>query len=738
MSARWLTLGLAIWAVTFTSNADAQPKTPKQGIEFFETKIRPVLVAQCYECHSAKSSKIKGGLLLDTKAGMLAGGDTGPAIVPGKPNEGMLIKSLRHQDGIKMPPKKDQLPESVIQNFIEWIAMGAPDPREGAAAKGYKTMTLEEAKSFWAFQHLKKVDAPKTKLTDWARGPIDQLVLAKMEAKGLTPVADADRITLLRRLSFDLIGLPPTPEEIDAFVNDKAGNAIEKVIDRLLASPHYGERWGRHWLDVARYAESNGNADNIPFPSAFRYRDYVIAAHNSDKPYDRFILEQIAGDLLPTKSPIERDANLVATGLLALTSKPRAQNNPDYKYDLIADQIDVATRAVLAQSVMCARCHDHKFDPISTKDYYALAGIFESSLMMFGNNAGKKGGKVNGYHTLSDGAEAMGVRDSVVLSDLSVCIRGESKNLGEKVTRGIPVVLTTPSTPKINRAQSGRLELAQSMIAKDNPLTARVAVNRIWMHLFGQGIVRSPDNFGSLGETPTHPELLDHLAIRFMENGWSTKKMIKEIMLSRAYQLASAHHDANYKIDPDSMYLWRMPVRRLEAEAIRDAVIAVSGKLNRQPFKGTMVGDTGKKLNPKKGPGGAVIDDSNQRSVYLAMVRGRPLPEILALFDIANPNLVVAQREVTTVPAQALYLMNSPFMAEHSKAFASRVRSQADLDDAGRVSLAYRLALGRTPSESEQQRALDYIREASKSGLDQAWVSFCQTLYASAEFRYLR
>ncbi|MBI2808745.1 MAG: PSD1 domain-containing protein [Planctomycetes bacterium] len=716
--------------------ASAGGKNTK-GIEFFEAKIRPVLVAKCYECHSAKSSKIKGGLLLDTKAGVLAGGDNGPIIVAGNPNASPLIHSLRHEGDTKMPPKT-KLPATVIRDFADWIAMGAPDPRVGkGAAKGYKTMTLAEAKTFWAFQLPKRVPAPNLKDAAWARGPIDQFVLGKMQEKGLAPVADADRTILLRRLSFDIVGLPPTPEEIDAFLADKSAKAVEKVVDRLLASPHYGERWGRHWLDVARYAETNGNADNVLFPTAFRYRDYVIAAYNSDKPYDRFIQEQVAGDLLPVKDAGERDQNLTATGLLALTSRPRAQNNPDYKHDLIADQIDVTTRAVIALSVMCARCHDHKFDAISTRDYYAMAGLFDSSLMLFGNNAGKKGGKGAGFHSLSTGAQVMGIRDSVP-TDCRVCIRGEARNLGEKVERGFITVLKTDTTPKVDRTKSGRLQMAQWLTSKDNPLTARVAVNRIWLHLFGQGIVRSPDNFGNLGERPTDPELLDHLALRFMENGWSTKKMIKEIVLSRTYQLSSSHHDGNFKTDPDTMFLWRMPVRRLEAEAIRDAILAVSGKLNREPYKGTMLTGPAKKKNPKKGPKGPILDNSYHRTVYLAMVRGRPLPELLALFDIANPNLVVAQREVTTVPAQALFMINSPFAVEQSRYFARRLTANEKLDDAGRVRLAYRYALGRNPSESEQQRALDYLREVTKTNQAQAWTSFCQTLYASAEFRYLR
>ena len=723
-------LGLVIgFALVAPAHSHAQPKSTK-GVEFFEAKIRPVLVSQCYECHSAKASKVKGDLLLDTKAGVLAGGFEGPIIVPGKPNESSLIKSLRHEGKIKMPPApKDKLPDSVIQDFVEWIKMGAPDPREGTTPnKGYKTMTLEEAKRFWAFLPPKKSEPPASAGGAWAKTSIDRFLLSKMEAKGLKPVGDTDRHTLLRRLSFDLVGLPPTLDEIETFLNDKSADAVEKLVDRLLASPHFGERWGRHWLDLARYAETNGNADNVPFPEAYRYRDYVIAAYNNDTPYDRFIQQQIAGDLLPAADAKEKDVNLTATGFLALTSKPRAQNNPDYKYDLIADQIDVTTRAVLAMSVMCARCHDHKFDAISTKDYYAMAGVFDSSIMLFGNNAGKKGGKATGYHSLSDGGDAMGIRDAVNAVDCSVLTRGDAKQPSVKVPRGFPTAMIGEWAPKINRSKSGRLEMAQWLTAKENPLTARVAVNRIWMHLFGQGLVRSPDNFGSTGETPTHPELLDYLAVRFIENGWSTKKMIREIVLTRAYQLSGKHDDANYKLDPDTMLLWRMPTRRLEAEAIRDAVLTVSAKLNRTPLKGTMLGALPKK---KKGVG-AAADDSNYRSVYLAMVRGAPLPEILALFDIANPNLVVAQREVTTVPAQALFMINSPFAGAHAKAFAGRLQAYSSFDDAAKINQAYLIALGRPASAADTKRALAYLSEGN------SWASFCQTLLASAEFRYIQ
>ena len=727
-----LLLGAALLGLGGPGRAAEKPDA--KGVEFFEAKVRPVLVAQCYECHSAKSAKVQGGLLLDSRDGIRKGGDNGPAVVPGDPEAGLFLRAVRHE-GMQMPPKK-KLPDNVIADLTQWVKMGAPDPRDGTAS-AYKRMSLDEARDHWAFKPLAKPPTPRAGDAKWAKDDLDRFVQAKRQEKGLKPAADADRYALLRRLSFDLIGLPPAPEEIDAFVKDTSPKAVEKVVDHLLQSPQFGERWGRHWLDLARYAESNGNADNTPFPHAWRYRDYVIAALNEDRPYDQFIREQIAGDLLPSKDEKEKDRQLTATGFLALTSKPRAQNNPDFRMDLVADQIDVTSRAVLGLSVMCARCHDHKFDPIPTKEYYALAGIFDSTTMLFGAGGGKggnKGANPGGLHALSDGGQVMGVKEGRI-ADAAVCIRGDTTQKGETVQRGLLTVVDVNKAkdseiPKVNRSASGRLELAQWLTRPENPLTARVAVNRVWLHLFGRGLVNSPDNFGSLGEKPSHPELLDHLANRFIADGWSTKKLIRSIVLSRTYQMSGSHDAANYEADPDNVYLWRMNGRRLEAEPIRDAILAVSGKLERTPPKGSQV------IAPANRKQTYVGNTPPVRSVYLGIVRGSPLPEILSLFDIASPNLVVAQREVTTVPAQSLYLMNSPWVVDQSKGFAQRLTGEKGMDDAARVDLAYRLALARPASDREKARALAYVQQSG--GGDKAWANFCQALFASAEFRYVQ
>ncbi|MGE3803702.1 MAG: PSD1 and planctomycete cytochrome C domain-containing protein [Gemmataceae bacterium] len=732
------TLLVAAWLAVPAAQVRAADADP-MGIEFFENKIRPVLVSKCYECHSAKSAKIKGGLLLDTREGIRQGGDNGPAVVPGSLDESLLIRALRHEQNLKMPSAKEKLSDEVIADFEAWIKMGAPDPRTGKAVT-VKAIRIEDVRSFWAYKPVVQPQVPKVKNGAWARSDTDRFVLAGLEAKGLKPVADAERRQLARRLSFDLLGLPPEPELVEAFERDRSPQALETLVDKLLASPHFGERWGRHWLDVARYGESNGNADNNVFPHAWRYRDYVIAAFNSDKPYDRFITEQLAGDLLEAKGPAERDELLTATGFLALTSKPRAQNNPNYQMDLVADQIDVTTRGFLGLTVMCARCHDHKFDPVPTREYYALAGIFNSTSMLAGNNVrgNQKAKGVGPHHILSDKSLVMGVREGSV-ADVSICVRGESKDRGDLVPRGFLTAATLSSPPVINKSSSGRLELARWITAPENPLTARVAVNRMWQHLFGRGIVPTVDNFGSLGEEPTNQELLDHLALRFQANKWSVKKMIRELVLTRTYQLSTAHDEAAYKVDPDNTLLWRRTPHRLEAEAIRDAMLTVSGKLERTPPGRSFVAGPGNAKGNRRNPPEA--RETNHRSVYLPIVRNG-LPEMLDLFDVADPSLVVGQRDATTVPAQALFLMNSPFVVLHSKYFAERLLALPNIEDAKRVEQAYLIALSRPPSVAERDRALAFIRETAsvlnkKNDPSAAWASFCQALLASAEFRYL-
>ncbi len=641
----------------------------------------------------------------------------------------------------------------------------------------------------------------------WATGDIDRFVLAKLEEKGLTPVGDANRPALLRRVTFDLTGLPPTPEQIDAFVNDPSSGALEAVVDRLLSSKAFGEKWGRHWLDVARYAESTGSSRNLPFPEAWRYRDYVIDAFNNDKPYDQFIREQIAGDLLPARSAAEHDEHLIATGFLALGVKDVNQRfKVRYIMDNVDEQIDTVSRSVLALTASCARCHDHKFDPIPTSDYYGLAGIFRSSDLCAGLRNKMGGGGMDYYDTsmllsLSEQKSAsdkkpvavdptklkqverdleqarkewfairgtkegltkdangqnkqrpyrlkferlqaeaaalkgengpsaeitLGVRDSKTVADTEIRIRGEAEKLGPVVPRGFLGVVQFADEPKINPQHSGRLELAEWLTAPKNPLTPRVMVNRVWEHLFGQGLVKSVDNFGTTGDVPSHPELLDHLANRFgreassgAENvepgfGWSVKKLVREIVLSRTYQLAADESEANMAVDPADRFLWRHNPRRLDAEEIRDATLAVAAKLDLTRPAGSPAETLKVRELASNGPEAArfaaLASASVHRSVYLPLLRGLT-PTSLEVFDFADQGMVTGQRDPTTVATQALYLLNDPFVRRQSLNLAERLLANGDRGDEARIESAYRLTLGRVPTAREIERVRTYLAD---------------------------
>jgi len=821
-----IAVGALVLATAFSGRAALAPDPTADQIAFFEKSIRPVLVDKCYQCHSADAKSVKGGLWLDTREGIRMGGDSGHAVVPGNAKESLLLTALHWQDkDLRMPPEKEggKLSDSVIADFEKWIAMGAPDPREGGTKVARKEMDLTKAKELWTFQMPKAAPAPAVRDTAWPRTDVDRFLLAAQEAKGLHPVADADRRTLLRRVYFDLIGLPPTPQQVEAFVQDKSPHALARVVDALLAAPQFGERWGRHWLDVARFAESTGRERNFTFPEAWRYRDYVIAALNADKPYDQFIREQVAGDLLPARDSVEQAGHLTATGFLALGPKGlNEKNREQFRMDVIDEQIDTTTRAVLGLTVACARCHDHKFDPVPQKEYYALAGIFRSTETFFGTaatkqnkngtallplpgssvsgaasalvpapekpadptvealltknpkraarfaamsaeqqakvlkkvkGAGKKGGK-RGHEVVAATAvvapgvpQVMGVKEGR-LDDCRLLIRGEVSQPAESVPRGFLTVLSTGASPTIPAQASGRLELAHWLTAPTNPLTARVAVNRVWMHLFGEGLVRTADNFGATGEEPSHPALLDTLAVQFMRDGWSVKKLVRSLVLSRSYQLSSALDAKAGEADPDNRLLWHAAPRRLDAESIRDAMLAASGQLDLAPVQGSVVanvgdGYIGRGIRPET----FSSVTGNYRSVYLPIVRDF-VPEALDIFDFAEPSLVVAARDVTNVPVQALYLLNNAFVRAQAAAMAKRITA-TPLAHPQRIALAYQLALSRPPSDAERVRAEKYLLEEGRAllpmkngGVDEAalhsWATFCQALFASAEFRYLK
>lgn len=809
-------------------------------LDHFEKKIRPVLVAHCYECHSAaavKSGKLKGGLLLDTRAGLLAGGESGPAILPGKPGESALLAALRFE-ALEMPPD-GKLSDSIIADFEQWIADGALDPRAGEAIATKKEINFDEARKHWSFRPLVKPALPTVKNNAWAKDDLDRFILAKLEAAQLAPAPDADDAILLRRLSFDLIGLPPSPQDIATFVErckTDRDQAVGEAVDRLLASPHFGERWGRHWLDVVRYAESNGRDQNIVWHHAWRYRNYVIESFNQDKPFDRYVREQVAGDLLDLPTREERDAALTATGMLAMSPKNIEEvNKALYRMDLIDDQIEVTTRAFLGLSVSCARCHDHKFDPIPTKDYYALAGIFGSSNTLYGPARwGTKGTPHKHYAIIGADAETLGppgivhvkdlekahedfnqaradryrvvrkiadlknqlakpdsektkldadiatmdaevrewdekikelgksledkitnpppqpqwvmaMRDMPEATDYKVHIRGETTNLGDSAPRGMLQLFSLPDLPAIGTQQSGRLQLAHWLTHEQNPLTPRVTTNRVWLHLFGRGLVTTVDDFGINGATPSHPQLLDYLAAELIEDGWSIKRLIRKLATSRTYRQASAYNVAHFEQDPDNILLWRMSPRRLEAEVFRDSILAVAGKLDLAPPSQPMLA----KFNPYKQHTWASHDafikpaeiEWQHRSVYLPVIRG-VLPELFSLFDFADPSRVVGERGDSVVPAQALYLMNSPWILDRSRETAERLLATPEMDDRARLALLYSQAFNRAPTTAENERMLGYINQPATgdpaSARSQAWARVCQVVFASAEFRTLR
>ncbi len=779
-------LSLALWAAAPTEMLGG-PAAPEgaEAVEFFEKRVRPVLVDNCYNCHSADTNS-KGGLRVDDRGGLLQGGDSGPAVVPGDPEKSLLIKAVLQSDDLKMPPKK-RLSAEQVADLTRWIKDGAawPSVRVPAAA-GKPNANYEKLKrEHWAWQPLKDTVPPAVRNDSWPRDDIDRFVLAELEERGLKPVGDAGRTTLIRRVTFDLTGLPPTPEEIDAFVRDESGDAFEQVVDRLLASPAFGERWGRHWLDVARYGESTGSSRNLPFPQAWKYRDYVIKSFGDDKPYDLFLREQIAGDLLPASTPERKEELAVATGFLALGVKDVNQRfKVRFVMDNVDEQIDAVTRSTLALTVSCARCHDHKFDPIPTTDYYALAGIFRSTDLCAGLRNKMGGGGLDYYDTdrlvrlgsetkpdpkreekiaearkayekarkefeairgtpeglkiaangrptqqpfrlrmvkaqnelsaLTDPANgnvALGVRDAKQVGDTEIRLRGEAEKLGPVVPRGFLGVLEIPGQPKVNPKQSGRLELAEWLTSGRNPLTPRVMANRVWQHLFGQGLVKSVDNFGVTGDQPSHPELLDHLAQRFVGEGWSVKKLVRAIVLTRAYRLDSAASPANLSVDPSNRLVWRHAPRRLEAEEIRDATLAVAGRLDRarpgapvRELKVIEVRNNGPEAARLRGLAAASV----HRSVYLPLLRGIT-PTSLEVFDFAEQGMVTGSRDATTVAPQALYLLNDSFVRKQSLAFAERLLGRSDLDDDRRVDLAYRLALGRSASGEEVARAKGYL-----------------------------
>lgn len=749
--------------------------------EFFETKIRPLLAQHCYKCHSSESAKVKGGLLLDTREGVLQGGDNGPALVPGDPERSLLIKAVRYTDpDLQMPPKGEKLTDAQIADLVTWVRIGAPDPRISRAAIAVKK---SDGKAHWALQPVrsaggsdsvisKSVNSEGTKprttalntdpLIASSANPIDAFITAKLAEQGMKPAAPADQRTLIRRVYFDLIGLPPTPEAVQAFLEDTSPDAFEKVVNHLLAQPQYGERWGRHWLDVARYADTKGEIkrqrDTPLYPFAWTYRDYVIKAFNDDKPYNRFIIEQIAADKLPLGKD---NSALAALGFLTLGERFQGNEN-----DIINDRIDVVTKGFLGLTVSCARCHDHMFDPIPTKDYYSLRGIFASSFepkiapilggdptrdpdyaSYYTNRLAlqksldslvpkfRKGNQQANKELLKERIELQNrmdvlelthpgapprahvLADSATSKDSPVFLRGEAENKGPTVPRQFLSVLSGPNRKPFTQG-SGRLELAWAIASTNNPLTARVMVNRIWQHHFGEGIVTTPDDFGTMGSGPSHGELLDYLAAYFMEHGWSVKQMHRLILSSQTYQQSSDGNPRYAQIDPSNRLLWRQNIRRLEFEPLRDSLLAIGGRLDTNLYGKPVPLAQAKGRNFRAA---LVLEPSHRaqdigyttrRTVY-GYVDRSDLPEVFNHFDFANPDMENGRRHQTTVPQQALFLMNSPLVIEQARNLLERSDVKAARSDDARIQRLYEIIYQRPPRPEEIRLGLDFLEDAA-------------------------
>jgi hypothetical protein len=780
-----------------------------EQVQFFETSIRPVLVEHCQKCHGTE--KQWGNLRLDSGMSLLKGGDTGVAIIPGEPEKSLLIRAIRQTDDeLKMPPK-GKLTDKQIADFTHWVKLGAPYPAPAESAK-----IRNRDPNHWSFQSPADPQVPEVTDKAWPQSGLDFFILSKLEKEKLAPAALADKRTLLRRATFDLTGLPPTPDEIAAFLADDSPEAFSRVIDRLLESPAYGERWGRHWLDVARYADSNGLDENVAQGNAWRYRDYVVSSLNRDKPYDQFILEQLAGDLLPTDDAGLRRERLVATGFLAIGPKVLAEvDEAKMQMDIVDEQIDTVGRALLGLTLGCARCHDHKFDPIDTADYYGLAGIFKSTRTMdsfrkvaiwhenpihtdteLANKAAfdaqtvpKKAAiqklietadalvkaaipagetppakletqypeetktklkqlrdELTAFEkTAPELSSAMGVTEDTV-ADVAIHVRGNPLKLGDIVPRHVPKVLTHQSTPQFSPQHSGRLELAQSLIEKQHPLTCRVIVNRVWRWHFGTGLVRTIDNFGLLGQPATHPELLDWLAHRFMEQGWSFKKLHKLIMLSQTYQLSSTVEPSIAERDPENRWYGRANIQRLEAEEVRDAMLAVSGKLD-CALGGSLLNVKNRAYFFDHTSKDLTDYSSLRRSLYLPIVRNH-VYDIFQLLDYPDAAIPTGDRTSTTVAPQALLMMNSELVTQASSDLAARLLSPPHVNDQDRLQQLYLAAYGRpaTADELTQSKAfmIQIEKAFEKSVPDphvrrvRAWETQCQVVLAANEFIYLR
>ncbi|MBL6764842.1 MAG: PSD1 domain-containing protein [Verrucomicrobiae bacterium] len=739
-----LVAGFFVGAIAGVQAADLS----KEQLQFFETKIRPVLANNCYKCHSA-AEKVKGGLTLDSKQGVLAGGSSGdPSVVPGDPQKSLLYQAVTYKDPDMQMPPNAKLPDAVIADIEKWIRMGAPDPRTGKAVTGKDV--LQQRRDHWAFQKVRKPRVPNVGNRKAVANPIDSLVIAALEKQGITPSPVADRQTLIRRAFFDLIGLPPSPSQYDYYRNAK-GDWYGDMLNELLASRHYGERWARHWMDVVRYSDTRGpinrNKEPATYPYAWTYRDYLIESFNKDKPYDQFIMEQLAADDERLKLRENRNNVLPALGFLTL-----GQRFAGNLHDIIDDRIDVTSKAFLGLTVSCSRCHDHKFDPIPTQDYYSWYNIFantqepefgaerivediqnssavyqdymsklqgfqkiydanEAIMKMSGRERTKKGISRDRFRTVqNDFRRAMNniadlnashpgapkrahiVYDVKKPRDYKVFNLGDPKSQGEIAPRRFLEILS-PAKRGEYKEGSGRYELAQDIASPGNPLTARVLVNRVWQHHFGETFVASPDDFGNQSIAPVNPELLDWLASYLVENDWSIKKLHKLIMSSNTYRQISVSDPRNAAKDPYNKLFWRQNVKRLEFEVIRDTILQIGGVLDDDMY------------------GRPVNLSSFRRSIY-AFVDRNGLEETMFHFDFANPDLPTGRRSQTTVPLQALFMMNSPLVIEQVKRLTQERAFSKLATSSERIEFLTERIYQRGPTSEERRVAELFIDES--------------------------
>ena len=753
-------LGILFWSPKLFF---ANEPTPEQ-LDFFENKIRPVLAKNCYNCHSTQSKKLKAELYLDNREQAFKGGESGPSIVSGKADSSLLYRAILYkEESLEMPPKR-KLPDAVIADFKKWIDMGAPWPKsnEPQIVKNDGIDFEKFRNEHWSLKPIISPVPPDVDNISWPRNLIDQFVLARLETVKMKPAQEADRRTLIRRAYFDLVGLPPSPESVVAFVGGDI--SWDHVIEELLASPQYGERWARHWMDVARYSDGLGGfLDNRGLPNAWQYRDFVVNSFNADVPFDQFVRWQIAGELTPN-APLSARAG---TGFFAVGPTYNgdggdAEASAAARAETLSDRVDTFSRAFLGLTVACARCHDHKFDPVSIKDYYAIAGVFNNTsiadkplaldtiVRAYDDHQNKIKNFEKQIKQLNDKikkekreiteeekkkreewtkdrdelrkslppkyATAHGLRENGS-NNMHVAIRGDLRKKGEEVPRRFLEVI---SHDKTFNKKSGLLQLAESVVDRDNPLTSRVFVNRVWQWHFGRAIVRTPSNFGVIGEKPTHPLLLDWLASNFMNNGWSIKDLHRLIMKSATYRMSSEHIAANFDRDGDNRMIWRMNPRRVEVESWRDSLLSSTAELDLKI-------------------GGAPINkilESSRRSIYATISRNGDRissDPFFRLFDFPAPRSTAAKRTTSTVPQQYLFIMNSPFFQKRAEALVNRLVREGETNE-DRINRAYHLLYNRLPSAGERETGLEFL---SKVDFEAGWKQYAQALLGSEEFRYI-